>query len=75
MSIERKQVGPTEVYFGRELRARYMGPDLLGFVNDVELNGFYLTAEDARAAGRRQVDAEIKAQAEAKAKRERESKP
>lgn len=62
MSIQRRQVGKTELYEGRELRARYMGPDLLAFVNDVELNGFYLSVEDAHAAGRRHVDAEIKAE-------------
>jgi hypothetical protein len=68
MPIERKQVGPTETYHGRELRARYMGPDLLGFVNDMELSGFFLDVEAAHAAGRRHVDAEIKAEKEAAAK-------
>jgi hypothetical protein len=65
MAIERKQVGETETYHGRKLRARFMGPDLLGFVGDMELSGFFLDVEAAHAAGRRHVDAEIKAEQEA----------
>lgn len=60
MSIQRRQVGSTELYHGRKLTARYLGPDLLAYVDDVELNAFYTDVESARAAGRRHVDAEIK---------------
>jgi len=69
--LERKQVGPTETYHGRKLTARYMGPDVLGYVDDMELSGFFLDVEAAHAAGRRHVDAEIKAAEEAARKNER----
>jgi hypothetical protein len=62
-AFERRQVGKPELYHGRKLIARYMGPDLLAYVNDVELGGFYTDVEAARAAGRRHVDAEIKEEA------------
>jgi len=55
--IVRRQVGVTEQYHGRALVARFMGPDLLAYVDDVELGGFYTDVEAARAAGRRYVDA------------------
>jgi hypothetical protein len=71
--IERKQVGPTQVYHGRKLTARYMGPDLLGFVDDIELSGFFLDVNAAHAAGQRHVDAEIKAAKEAAAKAQKKS--
>ena len=64
MAIERKQVGPTVDYHGRKLLARHMGPDLLGFVDDMELSGFFLDVEAAHDAGRRHVDGEIKAEQE-----------
>lgn len=65
MALTRKQVGETEVYHGRKLTAQFMGPDLLAFVDDVELSGFYQDVEAARAAGRRHVDAELRAEEEA----------
>ena len=68
MSITRKVVGDPERYHGRTITARYMGPDLLGYVNDVELGGFFLDLEAVRAAGRRYVDAEIKAEEERQSK-------
>lgn len=61
-SLQRRQVGDAERYHGRRLTAHYMGPDLLAFVDGVELGGFYRDVEAALAAGRRHVDAEIKAQ-------------
>ncbi len=57
----RPQVGAIETYKGSKLLARFCGPDLLAYVDDIELAGFYLTPEAARAAGRRHVDAERKA--------------
>lgn len=64
MAIERKVVGEPAQYQGRTITARHMGPDLLGYVDDVELSGFYLDVEAVRAAGRRYVDAELKAEDE-----------
>lgn len=63
MSLERfqrPQVGDAERYQGRRLVARYMGPDLLGYVDGVQLSGFYLDVEAALRAGRRYVDEQIK---------------
>lgn len=54
--IKRKKVGPTEKYCGHEIEARFLGPDLLCYVDGQEVGNFYLTAEAARAAGRRYVD-------------------
>lgn len=59
-ALIRKQSGATQMYHGRKLTAHFLGPDLLAMVDGVELGGFYLTAEDARKAGRRHVDAQIK---------------
>lgn len=56
MGIKRKKVGKTEHYKGHEIEARYMGPDLLCCVDGQEVGHFYLTAEAARAAGRRHID-------------------
>lgn len=66
MAFTRKQVGDAERYQGRRLLARYAGPDLLAYVDDMELAGFYINVEAALEAGRRHVNAEIK---EAKAKK------
>ncbi len=63
MPLIRKQVGDAERYEGRRIVARYMGPDLLAYVNDIELASFYVNVESAIAAGRRYIDDEIKAAA------------
>lgn len=58
--LKRRQVGPTVRYEGRVLSAHHMGPDLLAYVDGVELAAFYLNVESAHAAGRRYVDEQIK---------------
>jgi len=58
--IERKTIGETEHYKGHEIEVRYMGPDLLAYVDGQEVGNFYLTAEYARAAGRRYIDQQEK---------------
>jgi len=50
-------------YLGRSLEARYLGPDLLAFVNGIELASFYIDAQSAIDAGVRYVDEEEKAKA------------
>lgn len=62
MAIQRQPVGDVVPYRGRWLRVAYMGPDLLGYVDYVELSGFFLTVEAAIKAGKRYVDDEIKAE-------------
>lgn len=54
--IERKLIGEPEQYHGRTITVRRMGPDLLAYVDDVELPNFYLTAEAARIGGRKYID-------------------
>lgn len=58
--IPRRQVGDAERYQGRRLTAHYMGPDLLAYVDGVDLAAFYLTVEAAMEAGRRYVDDQVK---------------
>jgi hypothetical protein len=63
----------SECYEGRTLEARFMGPDLLGYCvpqgqDPVELAGFFIDAQAAIDAGKRFVDAQIKAQKERDAK-------
>ncbi len=69
MAFTRKQVGDAERYQGRRLMARFAGPDLLAYVDDIELAGFYINVESALQAGRRHVDAEIKEAKNKEAKR------
>lgn len=60
MSINRTLIR-SETYQGRTLEARYMGPDLLAFVEGAELGSFYIDAQAAIEGGQRFVDADIKA--------------
>lgn len=69
MSLQRVVVS-TEIYQGRKLVARFCGPDLLAYVDAIELSGFYLDTRAAMLAGKKHVDAEIKAAAD----RDRESR-
>lgn len=62
--IEREIIGEAEEYHGRVLTARFMGPDLLGYVDGIELGGFYRNRTAAINAGKRYVDAEMKAKGE-----------
>ena len=49
--VKRKLIA-TDVYEGRCVEVRYMGPDLLAYVEDIELAGFYLNTQGAfEAAG------------------------
>jgi hypothetical protein len=59
MAFSRKIVA-TDVYEGRRITVRYMGPDLLCEVEGIELAGFYLNTEGAYGAAHRYIDAEIK---------------
>lgn len=54
----------SEKYEDRTLEVRHMGPDVLGFVNGIELSGFFIDVSAAIAGGQRYVDAEIKVQRE-----------
>lgn len=63
MSVERKPVGDPEPYHGWRLQARFMGPDLLSYVDDLEMPNFYIDVASALAGGRRYVDAQLKEEA------------
>jgi hypothetical protein len=71
MPVNREIVGDPYLYHGRTVTGRYAGPDLLCYVNDVELPHFYADLEAVRGAGRRWIDHEI----EEARKRENERKP
>lgn len=71
MTVERKVIGEPQVYKGRTITAKFIGPDLLGYVDDIELSGFFLDTEAVQAAGERYIDAEIKAEEEKKARAQR----
>jgi hypothetical protein len=54
--IERKRIGEVECYRGHEIEARYMGPDLLAYVDGSQVGCYWIDAESARAGARRYVD-------------------
>jgi hypothetical protein len=56
MAVERKQVGETLHYRGHEIVARFLGPDLLCYVDGSELSPFYEDTNAAQKAGMRHVD-------------------
>jgi len=67
MTLTRKLIR-SESYQGRKIEARYMGPDLVCYVDGTELGGFYIDAQAAIEGGQRFIDADIKAQRERAAK-------
>lgn len=62
MAVTREQIGQVEEYRGHKIVAHLAGPDLLGYVDDVELSGFYLNTAAVSAAGQRYIDGKIKDQ-------------
>lgn len=54
----------SEDYHEHLLEARFMGPDLLSFVDSVELPNFYVDVEASLRAGRRFIDAQEKEERE-----------
>lgn len=60
MSFQRKLVGEPTEYKGYIITVRYMGPDLLGYVNNEELSGFFVDVRAVVAAGARYVDQKLK---------------
>jgi hypothetical protein len=64
MTIKRKRVGDVVNYRGHEIEVRFLGPDLLCYVDGSELSPFYETLDNARKAGERHIDLMIKAESE-----------
>lgn len=56
MAVERKIVGEPLQYKGHKIEARYMGPDLLCYVDNQNIGQFYLNVEAVKTAGKRYVD-------------------
>lgn len=66
MAVARKQVGEMFMYRGYEIRARFLGPDLLCEVDGDPLPGFYTSVAGVHKAGARYVDDKIEANAKRK---------
>jgi hypothetical protein len=73
LSNIRRKLIRSETYQGRTIEARWMGPDLLSFVDTLELSGFFIDAQAAIEGAQRYIDAEITAAAQKAAKSVRES--
>ena len=54
--IESWELLDTEVYKGKMITVPFMGPDLLCYVDWVELPNFHINVESAKAAGRKYID-------------------
>lgn len=64
MAIQRRTVGSATLYRGGKIEAKHCGPDLLCYVDGVELGGFYASVEGVRKAGMRHIDAQLKEESE-----------
>jgi hypothetical protein len=62
--LVRPLIGAPVMYLGRKIEVRHMGPDLLCFVDGVDMDTFYLDSATAVAGGQRYVDAVVKAEAD-----------
>lgn len=60
--VTRRQVGEPLAYKGRTITTTMLGPDLLSYVDEIEMPHFYLSLTAARKAAMRYVDTEIKEQ-------------
>ena len=56
MSIQRQQIGADQYVRGHLVQLRYLGPDLLCYVDNTELNAFYETVPAAMAGAERYID-------------------
>jgi hypothetical protein len=61
MAVQRPIVGQPTLYRDRLITVRMMGPDMLSFVDDEELSGFFISEQAAVAAGQRYINDAIKA--------------
>lgn len=64
MSKVTRKLIRSETYHDRTIEARYMGPDLLCYVDGSELGSFYIDAQAAIEGGQRFIDADLKAAAD-----------
>ena len=54
--VNRMPVGEPLQYKGHTIEAKFLGPDLLCYVDGAELGSFFVDAESARKGGMRYVD-------------------
>lgn len=66
MTVMRQTVGVPELYRGSLISVRFMGPDFLCYVGDIEMSGFYVSPAAAVSAGQRYINDEIDAKEKAK---------
>ena len=67
-TVVRQSVGAPELYRGSLISVRFMGPDFLCYVGDIEMSGFYISPGAAVAAGQRYINDEIDAKEKSQAK-------
>lgn len=60
MAIVRELIGKPIAYKDHLIEARRMGPDLLCFVDGVELPNFYLNVAAVESAGVRYIDDKLR---------------
>jgi hypothetical protein len=68
MTLTRQLVGVPELYRGSLISVRFLGPDFLCYVGDIEMSGFYISPAAAAAAGQRYINDEIDAKEKSQAK-------
>ena len=69
MSIVRQPAGPPQIYRDHLIQVRIMGPDILCYVGEIELSGFFISEGAAVAAGQRHINAEIEAKDKSKGRK------
>jgi hypothetical protein len=57
MAIERKLIGRIN-HKGHVIEARFMGPDLIGYIDGMEMGNFYLDAQAVYKVAINQIDEE-----------------
>jgi hypothetical protein len=70
----RPLIGQPEMYLGRKIEVRHVGPDVLCEVDGVDLGSFFLNQPAAIEGGKRYVDAVVRAEQEKQKQRDRDRK-
>lgn len=74
MSVNRPTVGEPHVYKGSVVTATLISPDLIGYLDGLEMPHFYMTLAAVRVAGEKMVDAKLKEQGDKKHARRRSNR-
>lgn len=62
--VNREPVGEPYIYRGYKITATFIGPDLIGHIDDQEMPNFFMDLAAVRKIGARNVDLKIKEQEE-----------